>query len=570
MVFNHKSKILMNNKLKILIVDDKIENIIALEKLLGDFKVEFVRAFSGNEALVNTFLHDFALAIIDIQMPDMDGYETVELMRQEEGTKYLPIIFVSAIYKDDFYIIKGIESGAFDFISKPIVPEILKGKVKVFLDIYTQQKEIERMNAELKRDIRKRKKAEKALKQHAQQLQERNEELDAFSHTVAHDLKNPLGSIMGFAEFLFDDYSELSKKEILKYISIILNSSNKMHQIINSLLLLASVRTEEIQVEELDMQHIVKESLSRLAQMIEKSGAEIKLTDVWPIAVGYTPWIEEVWTNYLNNAIKYGGTPPHIEIGTDIGKSKKIPEGMARFWIQDNGPGISAENQKLLFKKFERLDQAKTEGHGLGLSIVRRIIEKLGGEVGVESEQGKGSLFYFTLPFISSTHETSNSPVRRSFSERGKPETCLSAVALAKEENLKPETREAKQARMGNPKILIAEDVESADKHLSFVIKKISNKILHAKTGKEAVDLCLKNPDINLILMDIKMPEVDGYEATRKIREFNKDVIIIAQTAYALAGDREKTIEAGCDDYISKPIKKDKLLEMIEKYLRNV
>ena len=174
MVFNHKSKILMNNKLKILIVDDKIENIIALEKLLGDFKVEFVRAFSGNEALVNTFLHDFALAIIDIQMPDMDGYETVELMRQEEGTKYLPIIFVSAIYKDDFYIIKGIESGAFDFISKPIVPEILKGKVKVFLDVYTQQKEIERMNAELKRDIRKRKKAEKALKQHAQQLQERN------------------------------------------------------------------------------------------------------------------------------------------------------------------------------------------------------------------------------------------------------------------------------------------------------------------------------------------------------------------------------------------------------------
>ena len=540
----------MNNKLKILIVDDKIENIIALEKLLGDFKVEFVRAFSGNEALVNTLLHDFALAIIDIQMPEMDGYETVELMRQEEKTKLLPIIFVSAIYKDDFYVIKGIESGAYDFISKPIVPEILKGKVKVFLDIYTQQKEIERMNAELKLDITKRKKAEKTLKQHAQQLQERNEELDAFSHTVAHDLKNPLGAIMGFSEILFDDYSELSKDETLKYISIILKSSNKMQQIINSLLLLASVRTEEIKVEELDMHHIVSESLSRLAQMIEKSVAEIKPPDIWPIAVGYAPWIEEVWTNYLSNAIKYGGTPPHIEIGTDAGKSENVPEGMARFWIRDNGPGISAENQKLLFKKFERLEQAKTEGHGLGLSIVRRIIEKLGGEVGVESNLDssdnfrEGSLFYFTLPYTNKTKENT---------------TIISKIIEVK-----------KDKKLSKRKILIAEDEESANKHLSLVIKKISNKILHAKTGKEALELCRDNPDIDLVLMDIKMPEMDGYEATRKIREFNKDVIIIAQTAYALAGDREKAIEAGCNNYISKPIKKDKLLKMIEKYLGNV
>ena len=116
-----------DSKPKILIVDDKIENLIALEVLLGNFDVEFVRALSGNEALVNTFLHEFALAIVDVQMPDMDGYETIEMMRQEERTMYLPVIFVSAIYKDDFYVIKGIETGAVDFISKPIVPEILRG-----------------------------------------------------------------------------------------------------------------------------------------------------------------------------------------------------------------------------------------------------------------------------------------------------------------------------------------------------------------------------------------------------------------------------------------------------------
>ena len=531
-------------KPKILIVDDKLENLVALEKVLNVFDVDFIRSASGNEALVMTLMYDFALAIVDIQMPEMDGYETVELMRQEEKTKLLPVIFVSAIYTEDFHIVKGIETGAVDFIPKPIVPVILRGKVKVFLDLYIHKTQLEelvekrtldlkKINKKLKLEIGERKKANR-------QLEERNEELDAFSHTVAHDLKNPLGAIMGFAELLFDDYSELSKGVILKYINTILKSSNKMQQIINSLLLLASVRTQETQMEALDMNHIVTESLSRLTQMIEKSGAEIKLPDVWPIAVGYAPWIEEVWTNYLSNAIKYGGDPPHIEIGTDTGKSENVPEGMARFWVRDDGPGISTENQKLLFKQFERLEQAKTEGHGLGLSIVRRIIEKLGGEVGVENH--RGSLFYFTLPYTNKTEKN--------------------AKIISKAIEVKKDKKSSKL------KVLIAEDIESADKHLSIVIKKISEEILHAKTGIEAVEICRNNPDINLVLMDINMTEMDGHEATRKIREFNKDVIIIAQTAYALAGDREKAIEAGCDDYISKPIKRNELLGMIEKIFR--
>lgn len=252
------------------------------------------------------------------------------------------------------------------------------------------------MNTELKLDIIKRKKVEKALKQHAQQLQERNEELDAFSHTVAHDLKNPLGVIIGFSDLLIDDFSEFSKDNILKQIRTIHKSSNKMQEIINSLLLFASVRTEEISVDVLYMNNILNESLTRLSVMIESSGSEIILPESWPLAVGYAPWIEEVWTNYLSNAIKYGGEPSYIEIGSDTEKSEKVPEGMIRFWVRDNGPGISEKNQKLLFKKFERLEQVKTEGHGLGLSIVRRIIEKLGGKVGVDCNNG--TLFYFTLP----------------------------------------------------------------------------------------------------------------------------------------------------------------------------
>ncbi len=386
---------------KILIVDDKPENLIALEKVLNVFDVDFLRSESGNDALVKTLIHDFALAIVDIQMPEMDGFETVELMRQEEKTKLLPVIFVSAIYTEDFHIVKGIETGAVDFIPKPIMPVILRGKVKVFLDLYSHKTHLEdlvkkrtielnKINKKLKLEIAERKKAN-------QQLKESNEELDAFSYTVAHDLKSPLGIIMGFAELLFENYTELSKDEILKYLTIIISDSQKTQQIISSLLLFANIKKSEVRTQKLSMGNIIEETIKRLEPIIKKNKTEIILPKIWPEAFGYAPWIEEVWVNYISNAIKYGGKPPLIEIGTDNPKTKNVSEGMARFWIRDNGPGISSENQKRLFEKFERLDQLKTEGHGLGLSIVRRIIEKLGGEVGFENQNG--SLFYFTLPY---------------------------------------------------------------------------------------------------------------------------------------------------------------------------
>ena len=385
---------------KILIVDDKPENLIALEKVLNVFDVEFFRSESGNDALVKTLMHNFALAIVDVQMPEMDGFETVELMRQEEKTKLLPVIFVSAIYTEDSHIVKGIETGAVDFIPKPIMPVILQGKVKIFLDLYNHKTHLEdivkkrtielnKINKKLKLEITERKNA-------YQQLKESNEELDAFSYTVAHDLKSPLGIIMGFAELIFENYSELSKDEILKYLKIIINDSKKTQEIISALLLFANIKKSEVRLQNLNMGNIIKETIKRLEPIIKKNKTEIILPEIWPVAFGYAPWIEEVWVNYISNAIKYGGKPPLIEIGTDNHKTKNVSEGKVRFWIRDNGPGISPENQKRLFEKFERLDQLKIQGHGLGLSIVRRIVEKLGGDVGFENQNG--SLFYFTLP----------------------------------------------------------------------------------------------------------------------------------------------------------------------------
>ena len=388
-------------------------------------------------------------------------------------------------------------------------------------------------------DISDRKKAEK-------ELQERNEELDAFSHTVAHDLKNPLSTILGFSKILKQDYLKLTNNEIYNYLEKIIGSTNKTHQIINSLLLLANVRKAEIVTEKLNMEEIVAESIRRLSHATAGNNVKIILPDSWPVTIATPQWIEEVWVNYISNAIKYGGNPPIIEIGFDPEEAKDGTAEMVRYWVRDNGKGISHADQKVLFKKFERLDQAGTQGHGLGLSIVQRIIEKLGGKVGVKSKINKGSLFYFTLPLSTKSKQL----VRRSTSTVEVSETQQSAEVLVKK---------------GKLKVLIAEDERTSDELLSILIENISKETLHAKTGKETIELCSQNPDIDLILMDIKMPKMSGYTATRKIRETNKDVVIIAQTAYAMLGDREKALAAGCDDYITKPIDKIVLMEMIER-----
>ncbi|MDY7076045.1 MAG: GAF domain-containing protein [Chloroflexota bacterium] len=233
----------------------------------------------------------------------------------------------------------------------------------------------------------------KMLRQRTSELEARNEELAAFAHTVAHDLKNPLARIVGFSEVLGEEYAVMPGAELRHYLYKMARTGRKMSSIIDGLLLLAGVRQMEVEMMPLDMAEIVDEAQQRLAPVIEEREAEITLPETWPMAVGYAPWVEEMWVNYLSNAVKYGGDPPQVELGGTV-----QTDGMVHFWVRDNGPGIPSEAQSRLFKPFTRLDQVCTPGHGLGLSIVWRIAERLGGKAWVKSEVGQGSVFGFTLP----------------------------------------------------------------------------------------------------------------------------------------------------------------------------
>lgn len=229
------------------------------------------------------------------------------------------------------------------------------------------------------------------------------QDLNSFAQTVAHDLKTPLTTILGFATMLADHQAKIPPDQQKEALQSIAKTAMKMNNIIQELLLLAAVRQSKVKTGPIQMANVVSAAKQRLWGVISDSNAEIVVPDSssWPKVIGYGAWIEEVWINYMSNAMKYGGNPAKVELGSESDYCKSSSgRSMARFWVKDNGNGIDAAGKSQLFNQFTRLDQVRAEGHGLGLSIAARVIEKLGGEVGVESEPGQGSTFYFTLPMI--------------------------------------------------------------------------------------------------------------------------------------------------------------------------
>ena len=262
-------------------------------------------------------------------------------------------------------------------------------------------------------DVTERKIAEVALREHATELEALNEQLDAFAHTVAHDIKDPLGGVVVLGSFLREYFKDLSADAIQEYLDAIVQNTIRLTGIVDALLLLASVRqVESVDTDLIDMSAIIANVQERLSVLVAKCHAMIIAPEAWPEVRSYGPWLEEVWANYVSNAVKYGGRladgiPPRVELGyTTLGTGNPWPNPATsiRFWVRDNGPGLTEEQKEHLFSNVIRLRDAEP-GHGLGLSIARDIVEKLGGKVGVDSETGQGCVFWFTLPVIESAED---------------------------------------------------------------------------------------------------------------------------------------------------------------------
>jgi len=367
----------------VLIVDDNPENLGFLFEYLEECGYKVLVALDGEEALAYLAHTAPDLILLDVMMPVLDGFETCIRLKETPNARDTPVIFMSAL-SDPQDKVRGFDLGGVDYVTKPIHKEEVLARINAHVSLRRLQKELEERNQLLERKHR--------------ELEERNEELDAFSHMVAHDLRNALVRVVGFADLLLER-SEVHyghrgwDDETRDDLERIQDSALQMQEVIDSLLLLAGISRKQVTIEPVDMGGVVERVLRHLDGRITESEATVQVAGAWPGVVGYRPWIERVWHNYVENGIKYGGRPPVLVLGADPGAP-----GMVRFWVRDNGPGISDADRETVFRPFTRLHQDRAEGHGLGLSIVQRIVKALGGEVGVQRLPDGGSEFFFTLP----------------------------------------------------------------------------------------------------------------------------------------------------------------------------
>lgn len=375
-----------NTPIKVLLIEDNPADAHLIRLLLADrktqkpgqppaFEVLHVKRLAAGLAYLEEMNLDIVL--LDLSLPDSHGTETFE--KVIEMTPHTPIVVLSGLDDEDVAV-KAMQLGAQDYLVKGnIESDVLERAIRYAIE--RQHLITEHIQAKTK------------LTQQAAELQRRNAELDEFAHTVAHQVQGLLGQIIGYSSFIEMNWADELDSEAQMALNRILHSGYKMNNVLSEILLLASVDRSDIQTTTLDMGRIVAEAKKRLAFEISEYAADIQHGDEWPQALGYTPWIEEVWVNYISNGLKYGGDSPVLELGAAPSK-----DGMVRFWVKDYGIGIAKEDQQKLFKVHTRLHQSRARGEGVGLSIVRRIIEKCGGKVGVESELGEGSTFWFCLP----------------------------------------------------------------------------------------------------------------------------------------------------------------------------
>lgn len=419
----------LSDRIKILIVDDREDNLLSIETILENENYEFVRALSGKAALkILLHQHDFTLILMDVQMPDMSGFETASLIYQREKLKHIPIIFITAHNYSDEQVFEGYKVGAIDYIYKPINPKLLRFKVGVFAEMYQKnhqlllhERKLKEMNADLEREIEERRISEEKVRQLNHQLLENNkslkdtiEELDRFAYVASHDLQEPLRKIMVFSDKLLNCQAEGQPEETQRYMDKIIKASQRMQKLINDLLIFSRKDSPKIIFEEVSLNLVLAEVLSDMEVEIERHGAEVSVGEL-PLLWANQSQMRQLFQNLVSNAIKFHqpGRPPVVSIYAN-NRSVSIlddPQTHCCIVVEDNGIGFDEQYAEEIFVVFKRLHSYhEFEGSGVGLSICKKIVDAHKGRISALGNPDHGSRFFIELPlspqaFVSANEE---------------------------------------------------------------------------------------------------------------------------------------------------------------------
>lgn len=418
------------DKVNLLMVDDLPAKLLSYEAILSGLGENLIKAGSAREALEILLKTEVAVVLMDVSMPELDGFELAEIIHQHPRYQKTAIIFISGVHISDQDRVKAYERGAVDYVSVPVIPEILRAKVSVFVELYRKTRQLERMNQELESRVAER---TEALRQQNEQLQRlnveltrSNRELDAFTYIASHDLKEPLRGIHNYSHFLIEDYGDRLDEQGRDQLLTLQRLTRRMEELIESLLHYSRLGRQEIERSKVGLQPVLEEVSELLLPRLRESGVELRVPRPLPNVAADPTLVSELLTNLIANAIKYnnkdqkwvevGYQPIEPAPGADSNNDNAVPSHDGQrpivFHVRDNGIGIAQKHHDAVFRIFKRLHGRDDfgGGTGAGLTIARKIVERHGGRIWLDSLPGEGTTVYFTL--TGDSHDDAQQPIR--------------------------------------------------------------------------------------------------------------------------------------------------------------